>query len=67
MYRRSFLAILPGALGIAAAQTAQAEEEWRLNRPKVPGTLSLRARRRVEDPPGSRKFRTSSQCPLLGQ
>ena len=58
MYRRSFLGILPGALGMAAAQTSR-PEEWQLNRPKVPGTLSLRARRRVEEPPGSGKFRVS--------
>jgi nicotinamidase-related amidase len=60
MYRRSFLAILPGALGMAAAQTSQ-REEWQLNRPKVPGTLSLRARRRVEQPPGSGNFRVSDE------
>ncbi len=60
MYRRSFLAALPGALGLAAAQTAQLEE-WQLNRPKVPGTLSLRARLRVEHPSGSGKFQVSEE------
>ncbi|MBZ5581023.1 MAG: isochorismatase family protein [Acidobacteriia bacterium] len=61
MYRRSFLAVLPGALGMAAAQMAQPESEWQLNRPKVPGTLSLRARRRVEQPPGSGNVRPSEE------
>ncbi|MGD0500955.1 MAG: hypothetical protein ABSC23_21280 [Bryobacteraceae bacterium] len=61
MYRRSFLVILPGVVGMAAAQTPQPEEEWRLNRPKVPGTLSLRASRRVEQPAGSGKFRASEE------
>ena len=63
MYRRTLLAMLPGALGMAAAQTPQpTDAEWhRSNRSKVPGTLSLRARRRVEHPPGSGKFRTSEE------
>ena len=69
--------MLLGAVGMAVAETQQpkeewspqppeewipqSEEEWRQNRFKVPGTLSLRARRRVEDPPGSGKFRTSEE------
>ncbi|MGE5569588.1 MAG: hypothetical protein ACM3S5_11185 [Rhodospirillales bacterium] len=56
MYRRSFLTILPGALGLAAAQAPQAQPVALPNRPKVPGTLALRARRRKEQPPGSGKF-----------
>ncbi|MBM3813246.1 MAG: cysteine hydrolase [Acidimicrobiia bacterium] len=43
MNRRSFLGVSLGAL--AAASQSQAPEEM-ANRPKVPGTLSLRARRR---------------------
>ncbi|MGD0500439.1 MAG: hypothetical protein ABSC23_18610 [Bryobacteraceae bacterium] len=45
MLRRSFLVVCSQALVAAAVQ---APEE--LNRPKVPGTLSLRARRRRQDP-----------------
>lgn len=83
MYRRSFLgsflAMLPGAVGMAVAQTPQPKETWRsqpeeawiskseseeesqLNRFKVPGTLSLQARRRAEHPHGSGKFRASEE------
>ena len=43
MQRRSFLAVLPWSL---AAVAAQAPEPPLPNRPKVPGTLSLRTRRR---------------------
>src|SRR5207248_5348389 len=42
MRRRSFLAMLPAA----AVATSQTKEAAVPNRPKVPGTLSLRARRR---------------------
>src|SRR5262249_48390717 len=43
--RRSFLASVPGALLVGAG----AQQPPRLpNRPKVPGTLSLRARRRTK-------------------
>ena len=59
MYRRSFLAVLPGALAIA--QGPQPERESLPNRPKVPGTLSLRARRRAEQPPGSGKILVSEE------
>src|SRR6516225_4271617 len=45
MHRRSFLAMLPGALAVAAP-ASQVERESLPNRPKVSGTLSLRARRR---------------------
>lgn len=61
MYRRSFLTILPGALGLAVAQAPQPDRESLPNRPKVPGTLSLRARRRGEQPPGSGKIRVSDE------
>ncbi len=61
MYRRSFLTILPGAMGIAMAQVSQSERESPPNRPKVPGTLSLRARRRGEQPPGSGKILVSEE------
>ena len=61
MYRRSFLAILPGAVGMALAETPQSDRESLPNRPKVPGTLSLRARRREEQPPGSGKTRVSEE------
>ena len=53
MRRRSFLAALPGALALAATQSPEA------NRPKVPGTLGLRARSRTEQPPGSHRVRSS--------
>ena len=59
MQRRSFLTILPGALVIAAAPASQSDLEPPPNRPKVPGTLSLRARRRREQPPGSGKIQIS--------
>ncbi len=54
MRRRSFLGMLPGALAVAAAQTPESGHEAPLpNRPKVPGTIALRARSRSEDPPGN--------------
>ena len=60
MQRRSFLAILPGAL--ATGQTTQPSGDPALvNRPKVPGTLSLRARRRTEQPSGPGKSRVSER------
>jgi len=53
MRRRSFLGILPGALALAAPQTPESVRGTPLpNRPKVPGTISLRARGR-SGPPGS--------------
>ena len=58
MDRRSFLVILNGALGITAAQS---DRESLPNRPKVPGTLGLRARRRAEQPPGSGKTQLSEE------
>jgi nicotinamidase-related amidase len=62
MYRRSFLAILLGALGLAMAQGPQSGSESLPNRPKVPGTISLRARRRGEQPPGSGNIRVSEEA-----
>src|SRR5437868_278484 len=60
MRRRSFLGILPGAL----VATAQAPEPGRdaatLSRPRVPGTLSVRTRRRGDQPPGG-KVRVSER------
>ena len=54
MRRRSFLAMLPGALAVA--------EPAPRNRPKVPGTLALRARNRTEEPPGSGQFKVSERA-----
>ena len=45
--RRSFLGSIPGALLVAAAQPSPGDVLP--NRPKVPGTLSLRARRRTRE------------------
>jgi len=45
--RRSFLGSIPGALLVAAARPSQGDVLP--NRPKVPGTLSLRARRRTKE------------------
>ena len=56
MQRRSFIGMLPGALAAAAQSTGR---EAMPNRPKVPGTLSLRSRRRGDQPPGSGKTRVS--------
>src|SRR6476659_4829143 len=54
MRRRSFLGMLPGALAMAAPQTPESGHERPLpNRPKVPGTIALRARSRSAEPPGS--------------
>ena len=61
MYRRSFMAILPGAFGMAVAGGQEPARESLPNRPKVPGTLGLRARRRAEQPPGSGKVRVSEE------
>ena len=61
MYRRFFLAMLPGALSMAVADAQQADSESLPKRPKVPGTLRLRARRRQEQPPGSGKPKISEE------
>ena len=64
MRRRSFLGILPGALALAAPQPPESGREAPLpNRPRVLGTMALRARaRRMVSPtapalslPGSRR------------
>src|SRR2546422_913020 len=61
MRRRSFLGMLPGALAAAAAQAPDSGREAAApNRPKVPGTLSLRARKR-EQPSGSGKVPVSER------
>jgi nicotinamidase-related amidase len=54
MRRRLFLAMLPGALAVADPELP--------NRPKVPGTLALRARSRAEDPPGSGRLKISERA-----
>src|SRR3569623_2130159 len=62
MHRRSFLGMLPGALALAAPQSPDAPRAAALlNRPKVPGTLSLRARSRSDQPPGSHRFQASER------
>jgi nicotinamidase-related amidase len=54
MRRRSFLGVLPGALAIAAPQTLESGGEAPPpNRPKVPGTIALRARSRSAEQPGN--------------
>jgi nicotinamidase-related amidase len=61
MHRRAFFAVLTGGLELCRAQSPQASPELPPNRPKVPGALNLRARRRVEEPPGSGNIRLSEQ------
>src|SRR5438045_2116240 len=51
MQRRTFLAMLPGALAVAAP------EDHLPNRPKVPGTLLLRARSRARQTASERQLR----------
>jgi hypothetical protein len=58
MRRRTLIGMLPGTL-TAGAPAPDREREAALNRPKVPGTLSLRARRRTGAPGG--KARVSEQ------
>jgi hypothetical protein len=53
MYRRSFLGIVPAA----TIGTSQTQEVVVSNRPRVPGELSLRARRRVEQELGTSRTR----------
>jgi len=61
MRRRSFLGILPAALA-AFPQTEEPGREAALpNRPRVPGTLSLRTRRRGSQAPGNDKIRISER------
>ena len=60
MRRRTFVSALPGMIAVAA-QAPNAGRETLPSRPKVPGILSLRSRRRVEQSAGSGKFRVSEQ------
>src|SRR4051794_34526692 len=53
MRRRSFL----GILSAATVGTSQTDDVVIPSRPRVAGTLSLRARRRAEQPPGRSKAR----------
>jgi nicotinamidase-related amidase len=63
MRRRSFLSMLPGALAVAAPQALQTVREAGLpSRPKVPGTLGLRARSRAAQPPGSGSNKASERA-----
>ena len=55
MRRRSVLGRLPGALATVAAQAPEP------SRPRVPGTLNLRARRRSDQPAGGGKVRISER------
>jgi nicotinamidase-related amidase len=62
MRRRSFLGMLPGAVVMAAPQTTgSGRADSAPNRPKVPGTLGLHARSRVEQPAGSGQFPASER------
>src|SRR5580704_1092120 len=62
MRRRSFLGMLPGALVMAAPQTIGTGRADSLpNRPKVPGTLGLHARSRIQQPAGSGQFLPSER------
>src|SRR4051794_15297707 len=55
MRRRSFLGVLPAALATLAAQAPEPSG------PRLPGTLSVRVRRRGEQPPGGGKVRVSER------
>src|SRR5437763_16274260 len=55
MRRRSFLAMLPGALAVAAPEAPLS------NRPNIPGTLSLRRRSRSEQRAGSGRFQATER------
>lgn len=57
MRRRSFLGILPGALALGPQALESAREDTTPNRPKVPGTLNLRARSRAGQQPSERILR----------
>ena len=58
MRRRSFLGILSAAT-VGTSQTRTGRDVAIPNRPRVPGALSLRARRRAEQAPGRSKDRVS--------
>jgi nicotinamidase-related amidase len=59
MQRRSFLGMLPAAIAAAAPQSARVDPL--ANRPKVPGTLRLVARSRIEQPSGSGRFQIAER------
>ena len=61
MRRRSFLGMLPVGLGVAAQTPRPGDPGVIPNRPKVPGILNLKARRRTEQPAGSGKFQVTEQ------
>ena len=62
MHRRSFLGISLGALAGASAQAPDATREGELpNRPRVPGTLSLKTRRRADPPLASSRSKVSER------
>jgi nicotinamidase-related amidase len=61
MRRRTFVGMLPGVLAAAAAQAPESGREPAApNRPRVPGTLNLRARRRG-DATGGGKARAAER------
>ena len=60
MRRRSFLQMLPAALAAGAQAPGPATKTAQSNRPHVPGTLSLKARRR-EGPASDGKARVSEK------
>ena len=62
MRRRSFVGILSAAM-MGRPQTQDAGRDVAIpNRPRVPGALSLRARRRGEQAPGSGRIRVSERA-----
>jgi nicotinamidase-related amidase len=61
MRRRSFVGVLSAAM-VGRPQTPDSRRDVAIaNRPRVPGTLSVRARRRGEQPPGGGKLRISER------
>jgi nicotinamidase-related amidase len=61
MRRRSFLRVVPGAFAAAPQIQELGQEPAVANRPKVPGTLNVRARRRYHQAAGNGKLRLSEQ------
>ena len=62
MRRRSFVGVLSAAM-VGTPQTQDTGRDIPLpNRPRVPGALSLRARRRGEQAAGSGKIRASERA-----
>ncbi len=61
MHRRSFVGMLSAAM-VSRPQAPDASRSAAIpNRPRVPGTLSLRSRRRAEQPQNSGKFRAAER------